>query len=193
MTPEIAAGWSALIAAVATVIGAVTIVLFFAKGGAWGALNDASSVVLMLATIPVAFLVAAIESEVATTLVLAPTAAGVLAMLGTAVLQALLVARRVTFEQTKRPVLVLGFVVGLWYLSVGAFASHTALDGPLGWLAFVSGLAFIAVSYGFLAGGERHPLSVGGGAVLLVASTAFLAILGIRLVSGDLVVPDWNA
>ena len=192
MTPEIAAGWSALIAAVATVIGAVTIVLFFARGGFWGPLNDASSVVLMLATIPVALVVAAIESENFTTSVLAPTAIGIVAMLAIAILQALLVARRVTFEQTKRPVLLLGAVVGLWYLSVAAFAGHTALDGLLGWLALVSGLAFIAIGYGFLAGGERHPLAVGGGVVLLIASTAFLGILGIRLVSGDLVVPEWN-
>jgi len=192
MTPEIAAGWSALVAAVATVTGAVTIVLFFARGGFWGPLNDASSVVLMLATIPVAFLVAAIESEVATTMVLAPTAVGVLAMLAVAILQALLVARRVTFEQTKRPVLLLGAVVGLWYLSVAAVACHTALDGLLGWLALVSGLGFIAIGYGFLAGGERHPLAAGGGVVLLIASTAFLGILGVRLASGDLVVPEWN-
>lgn len=193
MTPEIAAGWSALIAAVATVIGAVTIVAFFARGGFWGALNDASSVVLMLATIPVALVIAAIESENFTTLVLAPTAIGILTMFATAILQALLVARRVTFEQTKRPVLLLGAVVGLWYLSVAAFAGHSAIDGVLGWFALVSGVGFIAIGYGFLAGGERHPLSVIGGVSLLVASTAFLGILGVRLVSGDLVVPDWNA
>ncbi len=193
MTPEIAAGWSALVAAAATVIGAITIVLFFSRGGIWGPLNDASSVVLMLALIPVAILIAAIESETATTLVLAPTAIGIVAMAITAILQALLVARRVTFEQTKRPVLLLGAVVGLWYLSVAAFAGHTALDGLLGWLALVSGLGFIAIGYGFLAGGERHPLAAGGGVVLLIASTAFLGILGVRLVSGELVVPDWNA
>ena len=64
--------------------------------------------------------------------------------------------------------------------------------GPSGWLALVSGVAFIAIGYGFLAGGERHPLSAIGGVALLVASTAFLGILGVRLVSGELVVPDWN-
>jgi hypothetical protein len=193
MMPETAAGWSALVAAAATVIGAITIVLFFARGGVWGPLNDASSVVLMLAMIPVAILIAAIESEIVTTLVLAPTAIGIVAMFATAILQALLVAGRVTFEQTKRPVLLLGAVVGLWYLSVAAFAGNTALGGPLGWLAVASGLGFIAIGYGFLAGGERHPLAAGGGIVLLIASTAFLGILGIRLVSGELVVPTWNA
>ena len=48
MTPESAAGWSAMLAAVATVVGAITLVLFFTRGETWGRLNDASSVVLLL-------------------------------------------------------------------------------------------------------------------------------------------------
>jgi len=48
MTPEIAAGWSALLAAVATVVGAITLVLFFTRGEPWGRLNDASSVFLLV-------------------------------------------------------------------------------------------------------------------------------------------------
>jgi hypothetical protein len=48
MTPEIAAGWSALLAAVATVVGAITLVLFFTRGEPWRRLTDASSVVLLL-------------------------------------------------------------------------------------------------------------------------------------------------
>jgi hypothetical protein len=47
------AGLSALLAAVATVIGAVFLGLFFWKGGLWGLLNDIASIVMMLATIPV--------------------------------------------------------------------------------------------------------------------------------------------
>jgi hypothetical protein len=84
-------------------------------------------------------------------------------------------------------------VIGLWYLGSGILAGHTALEGLLAWLAIVSGIGFVAVGYGFARDNERHPLSVIGGGVLLVASTAFLAILGTRLVSGDLVVPAWNA
>ena len=48
MTPEIAAGWSALLAAVATVVGVITLVLFFTRGAPWGRLNDASSVFLLV-------------------------------------------------------------------------------------------------------------------------------------------------
>lgn len=193
MTPEVAAGWSALVAAAATVVGAVTLVLFFSRGEPWGRLNDASSVVLMLAMIPVALLITTIETETVTTVVLPVAAVGIGAMLAVAALQALLVARRVTYDQTKRWVLLGGAVIGLWYVATGLLAGHTALEGVLAWLAIAAGIGFVAIGYGFAAGNERHPLSALGGVVLLGASTAFFVVLGTRLVTGDLVVPAWNA
>jgi len=99
----------------------------------------------------------------------------------------------VTYEQTKRQVLAGGAVVGLWYILSGLLAGFSALEGPLAWLAVASGVGFIAIGYGFAVGNERHPLSALGGAVLLAASTAFLLLLGTRLVTGDIVVPAWNA
>jgi hypothetical protein len=193
MTPEIAAGWSALLAAAATVIGAITLILFFTRGEPWGRLNDVSSVVLMLALVPVALLVAILESEIVTTTVLPVAAIGIAAMLFVAALQALLVARRVTYEQTKLQVLAGGAVVGVWFILIGLLAGHTALEGPLAWLAIASGVGFIAIGYGFAVGNERHPLSALGGVVLLGASTTFLLLLGTRLVTGDIVAPAWNA
>jgi uncharacterized membrane protein len=193
MTPEIAAGWSALLAAAATVVGAITIVLFFTRGEPWGRLNDASSVVLMLALIPVALLVATLESEIVKTSVLPVAALGIAAMLFVAALQALLVARRVTYEQTKRQVIAGGGVVGLWFILIGVLAGYTSLEGALAWLAIASGVGFIAIGYGFAVGNERHPLSVLGGVLLLAASTTFLVVLGARLVTGDIVAPAWNA
>jgi membrane-associated HD superfamily phosphohydrolase len=193
MTPEIAAGWSALLAAVATVVGAITLVFFFTRGEPWGRLNDASSVVLMLALIPVALLVATLESEIVTTNVLPVAGLGIAAMLFVATLQALLVVGRVTYEQTKRQVLAGGAVVGLWFILTGALAGNTALEGLLAWLAIASGIGFIAIGYGFAVGNERHPLSALGGVLLLGASMSFLVVLGTRLVTGDIVAPAWNA
>lgn len=193
MTPEVVAGWSALVAALATVVGAVTIVLFFSRGGWWGPLNDVSSVVLMLAMIPVALVVAAFESETVTTTVLPVAAAGIAAMLVTAALQALLVARRVTYDQTKGWVLLGGAVVGVWYILSGLLAGHTALEGPIAWLAIAAGVGFITIWIGVSVRDERHPLPTAGGVLLLVASIGFFGILGTRLVSGELVVPSWNA
>jgi hypothetical protein len=193
MTPEVLAGWSALVAAVATVFGAIALVLFFSRGQPWGTINDAASVVLMLALIPVALLIAVLESENRTTGALAGAGLGIIAMVVAAGLQALLVVGRVTYEQTKGWVLLSGAVVGVWYLLVAFLADGSAIEGLLGTLAVASGIGFIAIGYGFAVGDERHPLSALGGVVLLVASTAFLAILGGRLVTGDLVAPTWNA
>ncbi len=193
MTPESVAGWSALVAAGATVVGAVTLVLFFTRGEPWGRRNDASSVVLMLSLIPVALLIATLESETVTTVVLPVAAFGIAAMVAVAVLEALLVFGRVTFEGTKGAVLAGGAAVGVWYVLSGWLARGTGIEGPLAWMAIAAGIGFIAVNAGFALGGERHPLSSIGGAVAFVGSTAFLGVLGARLVSGDLVVPSWNA
>lgn len=194
MTPELAAGWSALVAAAATVVGMIALVLFFSRGQPWGTLNDAASVVLMLALIPVALLVALIEAGEPPFggYALAVAAFGIVAMTVAAVLQALLVAGRVTYEQTKLRVLVAGGFVGLWYVLVGAIGFRP-LGQLLAALAIVSGIGFVAVGYGFAVGGERHPLSAVGGLLAFVGSTTFLGILGVRLVSGELTIPTWNA
>ncbi|CAN5460777.1 hypothetical protein BH20CHL7_BH20CHL7_10670 [soil metagenome] len=153
------AGVSALVAAVATVVGMVTLLMFFSRGDPWGKVNDAASVVLMLAMIPV---------------------------------QALLVAGRVTYEQTRLAVLGLGAVVGLWYVLTAIVSGATDLPDGLRLLAAVAGLGFIAVGYGFARGGARHPAASIGGLALFVSSVAFQLWLGALLVSRALVVPERN-
>jgi hypothetical protein len=186
------AGWSALIAAGATIVGMVTLLLFFSRGGAWGRLNDASSVVLMLALIPVALAVGEIEREQFTSWTLASTAIGVVAMVAAAVPQALLAGGRLSYERVKLPTLVAGTGVGLWYLLTAFFAIGSEIPEPLRWSMAAAGVCFIAVSYGFIAWDERHPLSVVGGVVLFVASLAFLGWIGVSLVTGSLTIPVWN-
>ena len=102
-------------------------------------------------------------------------------------------ARIRTYEQLLPWTLGAGAVVGVWYVMVGALALPGSLEPPLPLLAIASGIGFIAIGYGFAVGDQRHPLSVIGGLVLFLASTTFLTWLGLRLVSGGLVVPTWNA
>jgi hypothetical protein len=187
------AGVSAWIAAAATIVGMMTLVLFFARGGRWGPANDAASVVLMLAMIPVALVLAAIELEVVTTTALIVAIIGIVPMVAVAILQALLVVGRVTYEQTKVAVLGLGAVVGLWYLLTAIVSGATDIPDGVRLLAAVAGVGFIAVGYGFVRGGERHPASAIGGLLAFVGSLAFQVWLGWLLVSETLVVPEWNA
>jgi hypothetical protein len=193
ITLELLAGWSALIAAAATVVGAAFLALFFQRGDPWGILNDIASIVLMLATIPVALLIGTIEMERVTTTAVVVTAVGIAGMLAAAGFQAALVARYRTYAQLLPWTLGAGAVVGVWYILAGALALPGGLEPPLPWLAIASGVGFTTIGLGFAVGDQRHPLSIIGGIALLVASTSFLAWLGLQLVWGRLVVPSWNA
>jgi hypothetical protein len=171
-------GWSALVAAVATVVGAVFLGLFFAKGGAWGLLNDLASIVLMLAMIPVAVALGRLGEDAFGAMAWLVTAIGIVGMVGAAAAQGLLVARVRTYRQLLPWTLGFGAVVGVWYLLVGllglGLVATRSFPVAIMALAIASGLGFIAIGYGFWRGNERHPLSIVGGLVLLVASTGFL-------------------
>ena len=193
MTIEQLAGWSALLAAAATVVGAVFVGLFFSRGEPWGTWNDIASVVLMLAMIPVALVIGTIEMERTTTVAVAVTAIGIGGMLAAAGFQAALVARLRTYEQLLRPTLTAGAVVGVWYVLAGFLGLGSDLPQPLPWFMIAAGVGYVAIGYGFAVGGQRHRLAALGGVTLAVASTVFLAWLGILLVAGKLVVPSWNA
>jgi hypothetical protein len=177
------AGMSALVAAVATLVGAVTLGLFFSRGQPWGTWNDIASVVLMLATIPVALAVVLIQAHVF------PFSGGIaligiIGMVGVATAQGLLIANWRTFEQLLPWTLGFGAVVGVWYLLVGLVGTGTVLGGSLDIFAIGSGVGYIAIGIGFWRGGQRHPLTAAGAWTLLLASTLFLGWLGIGLVTG---------
>lgn len=185
MDLDVVAGWSALVAAVATVVGAVLLGLFFAKGEPWGTLNDIASIVLMVATIPVAIWLIGIEEGVVPGAETVAAGIGVVGMVGTAVAQGALVLRLGTYRGLLPYTLGAGAIVGAWYLLVGLLGLASGLPILLDVLAVASGVGFVALGYGFWRGNERHPLSVGGGILLLVASTGFLGWIGIALLGSE--------
>ena len=186
MTVETLAGPSALVAAVATVVGAVTLGLFFTKGQPWGTINDVSSIVLMLATIPVALAIASWPS-LRLGWPAGVAAVGVIGMLGASVTQSLLVARIATYQRLLPWTLGFGAVVGIWYVLIGWDGVRPGLIGDeLDRLAILAGVSFIALGYGWLRGNERHPVSIISGIALLISSTWFLVRIGVLFISGDI-------
>ena len=178
------AGPSALVAVVATVLGAVFLGLFFAKGGLWGPLNDVASIVMMLATIPVlAFFATWTEPYLAGGVAGAVAAVGLVGMLGAATAQGLLVARIRTYKQLLPWTLGFGAIVGIWYVLVGITGRLAGMPEIMAILAVAAGSGYIALGYGFWRGNERHPLSIAGGIVLLIASTIFFVWIGIALIA----------
>ena len=178
------AGASALLAAVATVLGAAFLVLFFAKGGLWGLLNDIASIVLMLATIPVVLFLASFSAGLVGPLIAGGIAlVGIVGMVGASVSQGMLIARVRTYQLLLPWTLGFGAVVGVWYVLIAITGYVAGMPFFMALLAALSGISFVALGYGFMRGNERHPLSVGGGVVLLFASTAFLIWIGLAAIA----------
>jgi len=172
------AGWGAVVAAVATVVGAVLLGLFFAKGQPWGTLNDIASIVLMAATIPVA-------SELSDLIGGGPFVLwiGILGMLGAILAQGALVLRLATYRRLLPYTLGAGALVGVWYVLV-ALGGTPVLGLPRAVLAGLSGAGYIAIAIAFVRGNERDPVGIAGGLGLVGASTAFLGWLGVDLLRG---------
>jgi len=106
-------GWSAVLSAVATLGTAVTSILFFAVDQAYGKVNDAFSVLQAVLMLPMAVALYLLTGPDRGWLALLALVVGCVAMLVVAVLQALLVAGRVGFEQTIAQVLAAGAGIGL--------------------------------------------------------------------------------
>jgi hypothetical protein len=178
------AGPSALIAAVATVVGAVTLMVFFAKGGWWGLANDIASVVMMLATIPVALFLANFTGGLVGQVVAgAILLVGLVGMVGTSITQGLLIARVRSYEFLLPWTLGLGAVVGLWYLGVGVTGYLAGMPFLMAALAILSGIGFVAIGYGFWRSGQQSRIALGGGVVLLFASTTFFVWIGLAAIA----------
>ena len=185
-------GWSALVAAVATIVGMVTLLQFFRVGGVWGRLNDASSVVLMLALIPVAVVVAVFELETVATLAMFVAAIGIVGMVLAALFPAALLAGAGTFEQLRNRTLGASALVGLWYILAGYIALTTEIPVELSWAAVAAGIGLVAVAWGFVIGGHRHPAAIVGGLLAFLGSVVFLVGFGYGLVTRSLAIPEWN-
>jgi hypothetical protein len=176
--------WSYL-AGVAWILGFAALFIFFAVGGVFGTINDAISIFQFLFLIPVALTLHRILALHAPTVSGVTAALGIGAMLAIAFLQLLLVLGTVQFEQTMRPILLLGAIVGLWWLATSSLglARGTLPVGPA-WAGVVAGAAIIVTAIGFVLGGQQHPLSVAGFVVGAVAVPVWAFWLGKVLASG---------
>src|SRR5688572_14777149 len=114
------AGWSAYISAIATVVGAVTLVIFFSLGEPFGTINDVSSIIIAVTGIPILLALHKLHSAVSHGWSLAALVIGVVALLFAGTAQALLVLGFYQFEAA--PDSTFGF---------GAFGVALAVQGYL--------------------------------------------------------------
>lgn len=169
---------AALAAAGLTVGGAVTLSMFFAAGQPWGSINDATSIALAVATVPIAVGLARRTPRAATL-----TLGAALDFVGvgiTAVFTSLLIAGRMTFEASLPFILTGQALIGAWIIAAGIAAWPASGSRRLAAFGIAGGTGLVATVGGFALGGISHPLMLGGFVAGLIGTFGFYALLGRR-------------
>jgi hypothetical protein len=170
---------SAYLAGVAWILGFAALFIFFAVGGIFGPINDAISIFQFLFLVPVALALHRILAVHSPVLSFGAAAAAIVAMLIIAALQLLLVLGYVRFDQTLRPILLLGAILGLWWLVTSILALiYGALPPGLAWVGIVAGVGHLLTAPAFLVWGQEHPLTAIGFLVVAVAVPVWAFWLG---------------
>lgn len=178
LLPSIA-GPSAVLAGVVSILSFLALFIFFAGVGVFGPINDALSVIQFLLLIPVFIAFHMIVRPQPGSTAGLITGVAVATLLAMAIMQTLLVFRQVQFEQTLRPILLLGLVLGAWWILTGLWSQEVAaIPSGLSWAGILTGISFIVIALGFLFFGHTHPMTALGFLVGAVAQPLWAIWLG---------------
>ncbi len=184
---DLAFGWAALLSAVATIGTFATAILFFAVDPAFGRVNDTVSVIQAVLMLPVAAATLLLTYPIDGGLALLSLVVGGTGMIAVAVLQALLVAGLVRFEQTIGAVLSAGAAMGLWLILSNALAlAGAAWSWGLGAFGIAAGAGYLVTAVGFYRGGQQHPLFYAGSVLIVAGYSVWATWLGRLLQTGAL-------
>jgi hypothetical protein len=158
---------AAYLIAVAGLLAAVTITLFFAIGQPWGTLNDIALLV-MTAALPLLMLAFwELGGLTPTPFALVAQISGWTAALAWCVVQALMIVGVLSFDYEEAATgglaveAVALVVIGLWIAGANLLAG--AWLNTIRWFGLVSGLGFVLLPIGLIMGGVNHPLTYAGG------------------------------
>jgi hypothetical protein len=181
------AGWSAVVNGLASIASTVTLILMFTVAAFFGPVNDAISVVWVLAFIPLAFFFYRLNQPVNPSLSLIAAIIGTAGMVVFAAAQMLLVLGVVSFEQSLGLVLSMGAVVGLWATANGFLArSGGSLPSMMTWLLIIFGLSFMITAVGWYFAGQENPLVMIGFLIGAIAGPVWAIWLGRMILIADL-------
>jgi hypothetical protein len=173
----------AFLSALLNILGAVTLIVFFALGGLWGPLNDVFSVLGALAMLPLAWALHHRHAARYAVLSAAASLVGAASMLTLAALQSLLVAGVFGFEATLGPVLTASALIGVWLLAHNGLGwAGGSLPRGLAALGLAAGAGYVLSGLGFALGGQAQPLFAAGFLTAMLAYPLWALGLG-RLAS----------
>jgi hypothetical protein len=182
------AGISAYLAGVFSILAFIALFIMFAGIGIFGPINDALSIFQMLFLIPVFVMVHKIVGDQVPVIMGVLTVAAILALLAIAAMQTLLVLRQVRFEQTLRPILLLGFALAAWWVASGVLSfAEASMPNGLAWAAIASGVSFAVIAVGYLTVGPQYPLTAIGFLVGAIATPVWSIWMGRLLTSQQVI------
>ena len=181
------AGWSAYLSAAATIIGFITLILFFSEGQPFGTINDTASIFIGLAILPGFFALYKLERGSNPMLSLGALVVGSVAALIAAFLQTLLVFKVISGEQSGEIVTI---AFGVFGISLAVFIylaySNKSFSAQLAIWGLVAGAGYAIVTLGFLIGGQEHPLTYVGALAAIVGYPVWTIWFGKLLLSRKL-------
>ncbi len=170
-------------AAVAAMIGLVTISLYFWIGQPWGTINDVAVLVMTAAVAPLMLAFWELGGLTPTPLALIAQVAGWLSVLAWVIVHSLFIGGAMTFDYAAPATGGLAVessaqvYIGLWIAGASLLAAAW-LGSWERWLGLVTGLGWALVGAGLLLGGMNHPLSYAGGIGYLLAFPVWAFLMG---------------
>jgi hypothetical protein len=182
------AGWFAIAAAILTVTGLITLLAFFGTRSALlGALNDLNTLLMAVATVPVALALYPVASRTSHSLATIGLGANLVGVLLAAGFSALLLAHALTFNATLLSITMGNGLIGVWLLMTAALVlAAAAVPAPLGWLGIGGGAGLVVAAMGFPLLGREHPIIAAGGLVALIGLVGFYGWAGVLLLQSRL-------
>ncbi len=167
-----AATLAAYVVAAAGLVGLITVGLFFWVGKPWGMLSDLALLVMTLALAPLMLAFYELGGRTPTPLAQAAQVVGWIAVLTWCLVQALVIAAVVVFDDSVGATAAFAIecaalvLIGLWV------AGANLLAGPwlrwVRWLGVGAGIGFVLFAIGLLRGGLNQPLTYVGGIGYLI-------------------------
>jgi hypothetical protein len=179
------AGWAAYVSAAGTIATFVSAILFFSLGQPFGAINDIASVFQVIFMLPLALVLYQLFRFHRPSLSFLAAALGMGGVLVGGVIQSLLVASVITYEQTV-PFFPAGAAIGGW-LMLNSYLALTSrlLPRGLAWAGVLAGVGYIVTVAGFLLGGYQNPLFFVGGLLTVICYSTWAFWAGRVFVSGN--------
>lgn len=134
-------GWTAIAGGIISLIGFISLVVFFVVGEPFGTINDLLAIPVAFLMLPLVFALYRLNATSHSTVSLIAAIAGTVGFIATAVGSVLLVSGRITFAQSLYTGIGGFGLMGLWVLlnsTVGLRANH--LPTGLAWMGILLGI-----------------------------------------------------